>query len=111
MPHLPADNTPVMIGVGQFTWRGDVAQSPSPLGMIERASKLAAVDAGIGEGALAGVDALAVIGFTVDAPGGLQRLPFPRLSNPPASLAKRLGAAPRYSASIRTWAATVPSRR
>ena len=96
MPHS-ADNIPVLIGAGQFTWRGDVATSPSPLEMIERASKLAAVDAGIGEGALSGLDALAVIGFTVDAPGGLQRLPFPRLTNPPASLAKRLGAAPRYS--------------
>ena len=89
--------TPVLIGAGQWTWRGEVASSPSPLAMIEEATRRAAEDAGLDKAALAGLDALAVIGFTVDAGGGLSKLPFPRLSNPPASLAKRLGAKPRYS--------------
>lgn len=89
--------TPVLIGAGQFTYRGEAATSPSPLAMIETAAERAAVDAGLTKAALAGIDALAVIGFTIDAGGGLSRLPFPRLTNPPASLAKRLRAAPRWS--------------
>lgn len=89
--------TPVLIGEGQWTYRGAAAASPSPLAMIEEAARRAAADAGLADGALAGLDALAVIGFTVDAGGGLARLPFPRLTNPPASLARRLGAHPRWS--------------
>jgi acetyl-CoA C-acetyltransferase len=65
--------------------------------MVEEAAVRAAADAGLSKGALAELDALAVIGFTVDAPGGLSRLPFPRLTNPPASLAKKLCASPRWS--------------
>jgi acetyl-CoA C-acetyltransferase len=89
--------TPVLIGAGQWTWRGDAAQSPSPLSMIEEASRRAAADAGLVGADLAKLDALAVIGFTVDAGGALAKLPFPRLTNPPASLARRLGADPRYA--------------
>ena len=65
--------------------------------MVEEAAARAAADAGLNKEALTGLDGLAVIGFTVDAGGGLARLPFPRLTNPPASLAKRLGASPRWS--------------
>jgi acetyl-CoA C-acetyltransferase len=90
------DNTPVLIGAGQFTYRGDAAASPSPLTMIKIAAERAAADAGLGVGALAGLDALAVVGFTVDAAGNSGRFPYPRLHNPPASLARRLGASPRY---------------
>jgi acetyl-CoA C-acetyltransferase len=89
--------TPVLIGAGQFTWRGNAALSPTPLEMIETAAERAAAGAGLAKASLAGLDALAVIGFTVDAGGGLAKLPFPRLSNPPASLAKRLGADPHWS--------------
>ncbi len=89
--------TPVLIGAGQWTYRGEAAVSPSPLAMIEEAARRAAADAGLDASALAALDALAVVGFTVDAGGALARLPFPRLTNPPASLARRLGAAPRWS--------------
>jgi acetyl-CoA C-acetyltransferase len=44
---------------------------------------------------LAEVDLLAVVGFTVDAPGNLRRLAIPRIANPPALLATDLGASPR----------------
>ena len=91
------DNTPVLIGAGQFTYRGDASVSPSPLAMIKIAAERAAIDAGLGQGALAGLDALAVAGFTVDAAGNQGRFPYPRLRNPPASLARRLGASPRYA--------------
>jgi acetyl-CoA C-acetyltransferase len=87
--------TPVLIGVGQFTYRGDPAASPSPTALLKIAAERAAADAGIGAEGLAAIDALAVVGFTVDAAGG--RRVMPHSSNPPASLAKRLGAAPRWS--------------
>jgi acetyl-CoA C-acetyltransferase len=89
------DRTPVLIGAGQFTYRGDPAVSPSPTALLKIAADRAAADAGLPEGALAGIDALAVVGFTVDAPGGGRLVPHS--TNPPATLARRLGAAPQWS--------------
>ncbi len=90
------DQTPVLIGAGQFTYRGAADVSPSPLTMIKIAAERAAADAGLGADMLTGLDALAVAGFAVDADGNAGRFPFPRLHNPPASLARRLGADPRW---------------
>ncbi|MEO8812082.1 MAG: acetyl-CoA acetyltransferase, partial [Caulobacteraceae bacterium] len=61
------DTTPVLIGAGQFTYRGTPAESPGPLSLVEIAARRAAADAGLAEGALAGLDALAMVGFTIDA--------------------------------------------
>ncbi len=83
--------TPVLIGVGQRTWRKGPA--PTPRGMIAEAARLAGADAGLGAAALAEIDLLAVVGFTIDAEPG--RTQFPRLANPPAALAADLGAKPR----------------
>jgi acetyl-CoA C-acetyltransferase len=91
------DDTPVLIGAGQFTYKGNPESAPTPLELLKIAADRAAQDAGIDVGALAGLDALAVVGFTVDAPGALSGLPFPRLKNPPASLARALGADPAYA--------------
>jgi len=90
------ERTPVLIGAGQFTFRGDAADAPTPLRMLRDAAGAAARDAGLAERALSELDALAVVGFTVDAPGALASLPVPRLINPPASLAKALGARPSW---------------
>jgi len=91
------EHTPVLIGAGQFTYRGKAEVAPTPIDLVAVAAERAAKDAGLGPESLAGLDALAVVGFTVDAPGGLERLPFPRLKNPPKSLARRLGADPRHA--------------
>ena len=91
------DDTPVLIGAGQFTYRGAAETAPSPFKLIKTAAERAAADAGLEVSALAGLDTLAVVGFTVDAGGALQRLPFPRLKNPPLALAKAFGARPRYA--------------
>lgn len=88
--------TPVLIGVGQFTYRGDPAASPSPVALLKIAAERAAADAGLSAAALAAIDALAVAGFTIDAPGST-RSTIPHSSNPPASLAKELGAAPGWA--------------
>jgi acetyl-CoA C-acetyltransferase len=84
--------TPVLIGAGQITYRKGSA--PGPRGMVKDAAERAAEDAGLAPGALAGIDLLGVVGFTIDAGGPTGRLPIPRLANPPATLAEDLGAAP-----------------
>jgi len=87
---------PVLIGAGQFTYRGDAAASPSPTALLKIAAERAAADAGIGAAGLAAIDALAVAGFTIDAPGS-NRGAIPHANNPPASLAKQLGANPGWA--------------
>lgn len=91
------DTTPVLVGAGQFTWRGPPEEAPTPLGLVERAARAAASNAGLESKTLSGLDAIAVVGFTIDAEGALARLETPRLVNPPASLAAALGAFPRWS--------------
>lgn len=90
------DRTPVLIGAGQFTYRGDPATSPSPTTLLKIAAERAAADAGIGAHGLAGVDTLTVVGFTIDAPGSRRGM-IPHSTNPPAQLASLLGASPRWS--------------
>jgi acetyl-CoA C-acetyltransferase len=87
--------TPVLIGAGQFTYRGDPAVSPSPVALLKIAAERAAADAGIGAAGLAAIDALAVAGFTIDAPGSNRGM-IPHSNNPPASLAKQIGATPNW---------------
>ncbi len=96
------DDTPVLIGAGQFTYRGDAGNSPSPLELLKVAAERAALDAGLDGSVLAELDALAVVAFSIDAPGGLSKLPLPRLADPPASLARALSASPRWSVYTQT---------
>lgn len=91
------DETPVLIGAGQFTYRGKAENSLSPLELLKIAAERAVEDAGLLGSVLAELDALAVIAFSIDAPGGLSKLPLPRLTNPPASLARAIGATPAWS--------------
>ncbi len=91
------DNTPVLIGAGQFTYRGKAENSLSPLELLKIAAERAVEDAGLSGSVLAELDALAVIAFSIDAPGGLSKLPVPRLANPPASLARAFAASPGWS--------------
>jgi acetyl-CoA C-acetyltransferase len=92
------ERTPVLIGAGQFTYRGDPAVSPSPTSLLKIAALRAADDAGIGAAGLAAIDTLATVGFTIDAPGSRRGM-IPHSSNAPAQLAKMLGAEPRWSCS------------
>ena len=94
-PSATPSRTPVLIGGGQRTYRKGMA--PGPRAMVLEAVTEAAADAGIPVSALAATDHLAVVGFTVDAPGTVKRLPVPRMANPPAALAEDLGAAPRVA--------------
>lgn len=89
------EDTPVLIGAGQFTYRGPPQSAPSPLELLKIAADRAREDAGLTD--LKALDAIAIVGFTIDAAGALQSLPVPRLKNPPASLARAVGASPRYT--------------
>ncbi|MEP5568582.1 MAG: hypothetical protein ABJN62_12150 [Halioglobus sp.] len=93
--HLP-DNTPILVGSGQYTEQPDsqdAAQLNPPMELAARASQRAIDDAG---GALqaADIDAIAVIRlFSDSAPAWA--CPFGRSDNPPQSVAHRLGASPQ----------------
>lgn len=89
------ETTPVLIGGGQFTWRGDPGSSPSPTALLKIAAERAALDAGLDTSALAATDGLAVISFAIDAPG--ERRVMPHSTNPPLTLSRRLGASPDWS--------------
>ncbi|MFM8819189.1 MAG: acetyl-CoA acetyltransferase [Phenylobacterium sp.] len=89
------ETTPVLVGGGQFTWRSDPGASPSPTGLLKIAAERAALDAGLGTDALAGIDGLAMISFAIDAPG--ERRVIPHSSNPPLTLSRRLGASPAWN--------------
>ena len=89
------ERTPVLIGAGQFTYRGDPGSSPSPTALLKIAAERAAQDAGLAPEKLSEIDTLAVVGFTIDAPGGGRLVPHS--TNPPATLAKRIGADPKYA--------------
>lgn len=85
--------TPVLIGAGQLTLRDKAGVGPRA--MMKTAVERACGDAGIALETLRDVDTVAVVGFTIDAPGTAARLPVPRLSNPPLTLAAEIGAKPR----------------
>lgn len=87
---MPDPRTPVLIGAGQKTWRKGPA--PPPRAMLAEASRLIGADAGLSADQLAGIDFLGVIGFAINTG---TRMEFPRLENPPATLAQDLGAKPR----------------
>ena len=58
------DRTPVLIGAGQFTYRGEPQSAPAPTRLLKIAALGAAQDAGLAERDLATIDSLAVVGFT-----------------------------------------------
>ncbi|HEY5072337.1 MAG TPA: acetyl-CoA acetyltransferase [Caulobacteraceae bacterium] len=102
------DTTPVLIGGGQFTYKGKAQSSPAPLEMVKTAALAAAADAGLTSAALAALDGVGVVGFTIDAPGALARLPVPRLADPAVALAGALGARPRWASYLRTMGGNSP---
>src|SRR5690242_6509172 len=81
------DRTPVLIGGGQFTYRGPPARSPdlSPAGFAAEAARRALADAGV---APERIDRIAAVRMTADngAPGP---------SGFPRAVARRIGANPR----------------
>lgn len=92
------DRTPVLIGAGQFTYRGDPGASPSPTGMLKIAAEQAAVDAGLGAAGLAALDSIVVAPSAIAQPGASRSGGAPFSSNAPAQLGAMVGAKPRWAA-------------
>ena len=92
--------TPILVGGAQFTQRtareGKFAASLNPIGMLTKAASGAIADTGAKLADLtAAIDTVAVVRFTADTPGDQGRLVKRMFRNPPASLAKHVGASPR----------------
>src|SRR6185436_7782970 len=92
------ERTPVLIGAGQFTYRGDPASSPSPTNLLKIAAERAAADAGIGAQGLAALDSIVVAPSAIAQPGASRSRGAPFSSNAPAQLGAMLGAKPRWAA-------------
>ncbi|WP_293678747.1 acetyl-CoA acetyltransferase [uncultured Phenylobacterium sp.] len=92
------ERTPVLIGAGQFTYRGDPAQSPSPTNLLKIAAERAADDAGIGAAGLAALDSIVVAPSAIAMPGGSRARGAPFSSNAAAQLGALVGAELRWAA-------------
>ncbi|MBI3678259.1 MAG: acetyl-CoA acetyltransferase [Proteobacteria bacterium] len=93
--------TPILVGGGQFTQRtareGKLAESLSPIAMLEKVARLALADTGKADAVTRALDTVAIVRFTADSPGDQGRLPKRMFRNPPLSLAGKLGAKPRHA--------------
>ncbi|HEY4114061.1 MAG TPA: acetyl-CoA acetyltransferase [Rhizomicrobium sp.] len=89
--------TPILVGGGQFTQRTNFAASLSPIAMLAKVAQLALADAGASDALTRALDTVAVVQFTADSPDVHGRVPKRMFRNPPGSLAKHLGIAPRRS--------------
>ncbi|HEY1710599.1 MAG TPA: acetyl-CoA acetyltransferase [Rhizomicrobium sp.] len=91
--------TPILVAGAQFTQRtareGKVAEGLSPIQMMTKVAKEAIANAGAGDKLAAAIDTVAVVRFTADSPGDQGRLPKRTFRNPPASLARHIGATPK----------------
>ena len=88
------DRTPVIIGAGQLTDHDTPPERSVPATeLVARAARAAAADAGLADAALRDFDALTVLRFYPDTTHRFPS-PFGRAANPPAAVARRLGAEP-----------------
>lgn len=92
--------TPILVGGAQFTQRtareGKITQGLNPIEMLARPAREAMADTGAALADLsAAIDTVAVVRFTADTPGDQGRLVGRMFRNPPAALAKHVGASPR----------------
>nr|WP_298931027.1 acetyl-CoA acetyltransferase [uncultured Erythrobacter sp.] len=93
---MVADNTPVIIGVGQYSERVGKPgyEALSYMDLAGRALAAAIVDAEAADDIAAEVDTICAIRqFEISYPGAFA--PFGHSDNPPRSIAKRVGADPR----------------
>lgn len=82
----PSDNTPILIGAAQQTWR-ETDTTRTPIDALSDVSLLALEDTGI-DGIAAAIDTVAMVRFIADTDPGTGAL-FPR--NPGKHVAQRLG--------------------
>ncbi len=94
---MPHDNTPILIGVGQFTQRTaqqkNWRESLSPMELLLKAVHIAADDTGQADKILKSADNISVVRFTADS-SEVGRLPIGQYKNAPRTVAKAIGANP-----------------
>lgn len=94
---MPHDNTPILVGGGQFTQRTAQQKnwqaSQSPMEMLIQAVRLAADDTGAADAVLKNADNISVVCFTADS-SEVGRLPVGQYKNAPRSVAKAIRASP-----------------
>ncbi len=90
--------TPILVGGAQFTERaaqeGRFTDDVAPVPMLVRVARMAAADTGADDNVTAAIDAIAVVRLIADSSEG-GRLPVGAVTNPPRSIAKALGVAPK----------------
>ena len=86
------DRQPVLVGVGQVTQREpDPRAALGPLDLMAAAARAAAADSGVGDALPAALDQLTVIRLFADTSPRFVS-PFGKQTNPPLSVARRIGA-------------------
>ncbi|AMN47563.1 acetyl-CoA acetyltransferase [Steroidobacter denitrificans] len=92
-----ADNTPIIVGVGQFTERIDSPeyQGLSPVDIAAKAAERALADTGGAQGLRGAIDVIATTRTFEDS--GPSPAVFGKTDNFPRSIARRLGIDPRYA--------------
>lgn len=95
-------NTPILVGVGQFTEHLDSPdyQELSPQELGARAARAALADTGNAAACLAAIDAIAAVRTVADSvPEAMRKFvaPFGGSNNLPRSVAKRLGCNPEHA--------------
>jgi len=94
---------PVLVGSGQFTQREpDPLQALSPMDLTAKAVQVAAEDSGAGAALMAALDTVIVIRAFSDTSWRFAS-PFGKVTNPPKSLAARVGAE-QAKRLVYTWA-------
>jgi len=92
MTGMDESRIPVLVGCGQFTQRErDPARAEGPVDLMARVARLAAADSGAGQKLIEALDSLVVIRMFSDTSHRFAS-PFGTYSNPPRSLAQRIGA-------------------
>lgn len=92
---MTPDNTPILVGCGQYTQRtaqaGKLEESLDPMQLLTLAAERALADTGASDKLKLMIDSISVVRFTADS-ADAGRLPIGQYSNAPRSLGKRIGA-------------------
>lgn len=89
------DNTPILIGGGEITFKLPFPELPSPAEMMAQASFKAMENAEANESFLKAIDVIAVPQMAIDSMQNMRDLELGQYKNLPRSLASKLGAKPK----------------
>ena len=96
---LPEDNTPVIVGAGQYMERDvPLPRAQPPMGIAARAAAAALDDAGHGDRLASLIDTIAIVRIVQDSRNRPRDdISSGRAENPPRAVARRIGADPAHA--------------